>query len=319
MKEYPVLIFAVMIMVLFSACDVLSDKSLEKFSTEATIEKTVLYDQNNVKITADELLYGNFSADLSVTIENNSGENVKVTSSTMAYAVNAINGCLAEDGYLNCDVEAGKTVSEKLSFGYEAMKVYGITEIADIAVGFNIIFEDEKNTNVRTEPVKIKTSIADSYDYSENKYQKIISNGSMEKEFESKVEYFSDDILFDKNNICINSAAVITNKDGEPAVIIEIDNKSEHSVYASMSEMRINDKLVYEFRWTGAIMPGKTKRLEDIVLSNLIEKYDGDKAEISKVKKVSFTFGIGDVGKAAEVTKDISIEFPEIDVFQKGE
>ena len=46
------------------------------FKQNATIEETVLYDENDVKITATELNYGNYKAELKLMIENNSDESL---------------------------------------------------------------------------------------------------------------------------------------------------------------------------------------------------------------------------------------------------
>lgn len=84
----------------------------------------------------------------------------------MGYGVNAINGFMVSGGYLNCEADAGESIDEEMSFDYEELILLGMKEIADIRVGFTI--SDEDFNNIYTKPVQIKTSLADSYDYSKN-------------------------------------------------------------------------------------------------------------------------------------------------------
>ena len=101
------------------------DEILEAFGTTATLDETVMVDEGGVTITATGLTYTAYSADLELTIENNSGKNLSFVSGSLGYSCNSINGYMVEDGYLNCDVANGKKANESISFGYDALMLYG--------------------------------------------------------------------------------------------------------------------------------------------------------------------------------------------------
>ena len=100
--------------------------TLGKFSKKATIEEKVLYDKDNVKITATNLEYGEEAANLKLKIENNSKKKLTFSAGTMGYGVNAINGFMVSGGYLNCEADAGESIDEEMSFDYEELILLGI-------------------------------------------------------------------------------------------------------------------------------------------------------------------------------------------------
>ena len=69
-----------------------SDETMGLFKTSATIEETVLVDEGGVKITATGLTYTNYSVDLALTIENNSGKNLSFVTGSLGYSCNSVNG-----------------------------------------------------------------------------------------------------------------------------------------------------------------------------------------------------------------------------------
>lgn len=117
-----------------------------EFKKTATIEETVLVDENGVKITAKELTYGNYAAELTLVIENNSEKDLSFIANSIGYSCNSINGYMVPEGYLNCDVAAGKKANDTISIGYDTLMLYGIYEIADIEIGFDISDDDYNHT-----------------------------------------------------------------------------------------------------------------------------------------------------------------------------
>lgn len=60
MKKFFAILLSLALMLPLAACE--DKKSLQIFDTDETIEETVIYDENDVKITANELTYSSFSA-----------------------------------------------------------------------------------------------------------------------------------------------------------------------------------------------------------------------------------------------------------------
>lgn len=146
--------------------------TLGEFSRKATIEEKVLYDKDNVKITATDLEYEEDAANLQLKIENNSKKKLTFSAGTMVYAVNAINGFMVNGGYLNCEVKAGESIEEEMSFDYGELILYGMKEIADIRVGFMI--SDEDWNDIYTKPVQKIESVSFKVQ-AENEAQYVVS------------------------------------------------------------------------------------------------------------------------------------------------
>ncbi len=310
MKKILAMVLSLMFVLSLMACG--ENATLEEFSTDATIEKTIIYDDNNIKITANELTYGTFSAELSVTIENNGDTDLSFVCGSSGYHVNSVNGYMVDDGYLNCDVAAGETANDVIEFDFSSLSIYGITSIADMEIGFDI--SDDDYNSIYTGPLQIKTTIADTYDYSVNRYQKIINNGAFENEFECTVDYFSDDDLYNEHNIYVTSAALMTNKDGESALLLEIENKSSGRIHISTEEVYINETLVYESLWSSDSVNANKSYVIDISLSSLVNQYEGDVSDITNISEISFTFGIGEKWYETDDSQKISVSLPDITV-----
>ncbi len=103
-----------------------SGEELGSFNKSASLDETVMVDENGVKITATGLNYTDHSVDLELSIENSSGKDLSFSSGTMGYHCNSINGYMVSDGYLNCDVADGKKANETISFSYDALMLYVI-------------------------------------------------------------------------------------------------------------------------------------------------------------------------------------------------
>lgn len=286
--------------------------SIDDFDTTATIQETVLYSDNDVVITANELLYSAFNVKLSVTIENNSEKQLSFVSGSMGYSVNSVNGYMVEGGYVNCDIAGGESQTEEVSFNISSLNSYGITKIADMEIGFQI--SDEDYNNIYTGPLQVKTSIFDSFDYTENYYQKIIKNGAFENEFDCKVKMFSDNELYNDFGISIISATVAINQDDEPLLMLEVKNTNSDIIHVSTNEVYLNDCLVYESMWSSDTINGGKSIVIPISLQNLAEKYEGDVKDLEKLKKITFNFSIGENWYNSSDSKQISIELPNVKV-----
>ncbi len=307
MKKILTAAFLLLLMSALAGCG--GNKTMEAFNTEATIEPTVIYDENGVRITADQLTYDNFSAELSLTFENGSDKKLSFISGSAGYHVNSVNEYMIDVGYVNCEVEAEQSATDALTFDFNELNIYGITEIADMEIGFDI--SDGEYNSVYTGPVQIKTSAAESYDYTVNTYQEILNNGAFENAFNSTVNYFSDDDLYSNYNICVTSAALMTNSDGEPVLMFEIENNSQSEVVVSINDVSINGNIVREDHWSSDNINAGKKRLVDLQLTDLADGYEGDFSGISNASSISFTFSVGENWYEPADSQTIDISLPE--------
>ena len=110
--------------------------------TDATIEETVLVDQDGVKITAEELTYTGNTPKLKLLIENTSDQKVKIYSGTLRYDANSVNGYMFPGISVHAEVTPGNKATENVILDYEALQLYGIKEIGSIQMGFYVQDDD---------------------------------------------------------------------------------------------------------------------------------------------------------------------------------
>ena len=256
---------------------------LGEFKQTATISETVMVDENDVKITATGLNYQNYAFELELLIENNSTKDLSFVSGSMGYCCNSINGIMVSEGYFNCDVPAGKKATDNIHFNYNGLMLYGINELADIEIGFDISDDDYNHTY--TGPRQVKTSVSDSFNYGENRYQATINSDESKNTYNYTIEHFKAEDLYNENEIKVVSAAVMTNKDGNKALLLETVNNSSEQINLVTSRIGINGLLVQNADWSyDLINPGKTC-IVDIDLSKILRDSYWD------------IYGINDIGE----------------------
>ncbi len=320
MKKIITLVLLVMFVLAFAGCSE-TQKAIEEivkmedFDKSAKIEEVVIYDDNDVKITANKLTYEENSVNLSVTLENNKETDLSFLCGTMGYCVNSINGYAVCEGYLNEDIVAGDSVTKDITFPIDNLNAYGITKIADVIIGFQI--QDADYNYFYTGPLQIKTSIADSYDYSTNTYREVIKSGAYENRFEYSLNNLDEKVLFDEGEVSIVSTAVLTNKDNDPILLVEMKSDSAEIVRFKIKDMYINGKSVYESMWSGNMIPSEKTFVESINLSKLAQKYEGNFDDVSTISEIKFTFSIENAfyNKAKiDYSKDITLKLSDIKV-----
>lgn len=291
-----------------------SEKELQKpFSEAGTIEETVLVEENDVKIIATDLSYTTYSTDLNLIIENNSEKDLTFVSGSIGYNCNAVNGYMMDGGYLNVDVAAGKKANEKISFSMDELAIYGLNEVADIQVGFDIM--DTDFNHWYSEPKQIKTSVADTYDYETDTYKKAITSNGLSSAYGYTVDYYAEDELYNQNGISIISETLVTNKDGEKAIFLEVENNSEEYINGAVTDVAINGLQVYSGLWLNNAVNSGTRRVMKLTLSTLLDKAYGDALGINEVGELSFEFGVKDLNYDEVIAPEgIVITIPEVKV-----
>lgn len=282
-----------------------SDEKLGVFNQNATLEETVMVDEGGVKITATGLNYTDYSVELELTIENNAKEDLSFISGSVGLSCNSVNSYMISDGYLNCDVAAGKKANDSISFSYDGLRPYGINEIADIEIGFDISDDDYNHTY--TGPRQIKTSAFASHDYDTNHYQTTIVSRDAMNTYGYDIKHFSQDKLYDESGIKLVSNGMMVNRDGDTILLLELENKTSSIVYIATSDISLNGLVVCSSTWSSnAINPGK-HGIIDVDLSSALS------AEYWSI------FGIDEIGSVSlsltqcnsdgdNITDDVSVE-----------
>lgn len=263
-----------------------------EFDTSGTIEETVLYDENDVKITATELVYNKNSAKLNLLIENNSDRALRFHSGTTDLGSNSINGYMFSGSYLSCDIAAGKKANDNLSFDYDYLSILGIYSIADIELAFEI--RDDNFDEFYTGLIPIKTSLADSYDYSVDTFQNSINNKDFQNSMGLSVDYFSDETLFDQHDVSIVSAAMLTNRNDEKIILFEVENNSDRIISVGSGDIAINGLVVQSGNWSSdSVNPGK-RCLADLSFDSLVEFSQMSSFGIDEITSIDFKLTLRD-------------------------
>lgn len=266
-----------------------ADETLGSFNVDATLEETVMVDEGGVKITATGLTYTDYSVDLDLTIENNSGKTLSFVSGSLGYSCNSINGYMVNGGYLNCDVSDGKKANDSISFNYDTLMLYGIDEIADMEIGFSMT--DEEYNTIYSGPRQLKTSAYDTYDYSTDHYQETITSRAAMSTYGYEMTCFSNDALYDENGVKLLSSGIMKNGDGETALLLELENTTDSMVYLSASDIRINGLVVNSSIWSSdAVNPGK-RCIVEVLLSSVFDPAYWSVYGITDIGSVSLSLG----------------------------
>lgn len=181
---------------------------------EATIEETVVYDDNGLKITAKSLdMDGLFGPEIKFLIENESGKALTVQSRNVS-----VNDYMV-DTIMSADIADGKKANEDLTITSSSLKNSGITQIADIELSFHIFESNDWLKSYDSDMIKISTSIAGEYEYSFNE---------------------EGTVLFDENNIKIVSKGVNEDAFLGKEILLYIANNTDESITVQVRDVSIN-------------------------------------------------------------------------------
>ena len=187
-------------------------------SDAVTIEEQVLYDDNNIKITATGLEDGWMGTELKLLIENNSDKSVTVQ------ARNAnVNGFMVST-IMSADVAAGKKANDSLTFETSGLKDCGIESIATMEFYFYIFDTETWDEIASSDVITIDTSIASTY------VQEVDDSG---------------DVLVDSNDVKIIAKGLSADDSfWGPGVILYIENNSGENITVQVRDVSVNGFMV---------------------------------------------------------------------------
>lgn len=266
-----------------------SGGGMAQFNPAATIEEMVLVDESDVKITATGLKYTAYDVKLSLTIENNSSQDLSFYSGTSGYNCNSINGYMIDGGYLNADIAAGKKANETVSFSVDQLTLFGLSEIADIELGFNII-DSNYDDYLRTGPRQLKTSAADSYDYETDTYRQAIKHHVLENALGFTLDCDSEEVVFDQKGIRVVSQVLTTNTSGEQALLVEVENTTSDTVYTSVGNISLNGLGIQSGTWSTDWISAGKRRIIAMNLSNMLDESYRAAFGLENIGQVAYTF-----------------------------
>ena len=247
-----------------------SNSQTPVFKTDATIEPTVLVDQDGIRITADELNYVGNNPQLSLTLENNTDKKLSFHSGTLGFDMNAVNGYMMPGIFINSDVAPGNKAKETVELDYEELLMLGLDEIAELDIAFQV--EDEKLNNVlTTDPLQIKTSAFGTYDQSKDTFRDVIEDGSYLESFGVDKKYYSEEVLYDDGGVKVDAAFGFVNQSGDWVLALEGYNSGSGMLLLSLSDIEANGIVASEGRWTSQAIAGGKHAVLFLTLNDALD------------------------------------------------
>jgi len=199
--------------------DIFQDEQAEEPNVgEATISETVLVDEAGVKITAksfqpDEL----FGPKIALLIENDSGKDL-----TFQCRNASVNGYMVGT-MMSVDVVNGKKANDSLTFVEADLEACGIDAIADMELSFHVFDTTDWETYLDTEPIQIKTSIADTFEYTYDD---------------------SGDLAYEGNDVKIVVKGLSEDDIFGPRIVVYIENNGDKDITVQTRDVSINGFMV---------------------------------------------------------------------------
>lgn len=176
---------------------------------EVTIDETVLFEENGIKVTATGLKKGLSGMELKVLVENNSDKNIAFSADEFV-----ING-VTVSGFGYVEAAAGKKANDTLAFYATELETAGIETIASIRGADARVVDTDSFETLYAAPFSLTTSAADHV-------QQIDDSGDVvySKDGVTVISQLLEDELYGKS-VCL----LVKNETGED-VIVRADNVS---------------------------------------------------------------------------------------------
>lgn len=224
-----------------SSANISGENTEEPEVTVATIESTVLVDQDGIVITAQELVEDSiWGTGIKLLIENNSSENQVIQCD---YAV--VNNFMMTSLLFSADVAAGKKANETLYFSDTVMEGANISTITDMSFVFYSMNPNTYQRGFTTEEVSLSTSASGSYE------QPIPDEG---KE------------LYNQNGIRIVGSYVEEDTFWGAGVVLFIENTSDTNMIITCDNMSINGFMVTPY-FSALVNSGKMSMSNITIMS----------------------------------------------------
>ncbi len=149
------------------------DSTEDSNGSVATIEETVIFEEDGIKITAKQLdTNALFGPEIKLLIENNTSKNLTFQANNAS-----VNGYMIET-MMSVDVASGKKSNDALTFMSSDLEAAGISTIADMEFALYIFDTDSWDEYKTTAPIQLKTSVADTYNYVFDDNGEIVHDGN---------------------------------------------------------------------------------------------------------------------------------------------
>ena len=195
-----------------------TSQETEEVVNEVSIEEQVLYDENDIKITATGMDDSIWGTELKLLIENNSSKTITV----QARKCN-VNGYMVTT-MMSVDVASGKKANDSSTFETSGLKECGIEQIATMEFSFYIFDTETWDDIVETDMITVSTSIAEGY-----------------------VQNYDDsgEVLVETDGVkIVGKGLSASDSFWGPGVILYIENNSDKNITVQVRDVSINGFMV---------------------------------------------------------------------------
>lgn len=225
--------------ILLVSCGSEGTTSSSSPSQTASIEETVILDQDGLKITATGLEDSFMGEELKLLVENNSGQNLTVQSHA-----SSVNGYMITN-IMSIDVASGKKVNDALTLTSSEMEDCGITSITDLAFTLHVFNTDTWEAVIDTPVIELKTNL----------------NGTVTQTYDD-----SGNVVYDANGVRIITKGKTDDSILGPAIQVYVENNSAEDIMVQTRNVSINGFMVDTF-YSPLVMAGK-RSLSSLTLSD---------------------------------------------------
>lgn len=266
------------------------------FNLDGVIEQTVLLDDDALTIVAEKLEYRNDMAYLTLSITNNTEGELDVMTSTLGYSANYVNGCMMTAGHLSVQLPAGETTEEEIGYSLWELQLYGMKGIGALGLGVRAV--NDEFEEVFKGIIEVATSLYGEDSIDSGTFAGFLDSPAFAQRLGYDVEAASSiDHSLGAAGLDALSAFLLTNQEGEKAVMVELTNNTDDALIVHVSDVSIDGALAYEGPWTvDTVAPGKRFVIDDLLLSSMVED-KADRFDLSKVGNVSMTISITDANR----------------------
>lgn len=253
-------IFVVVSILASCLCGCLSDSNDK--TNSVTLEETVIYNENNITVTATGLESSWIDRELKLQVENNSDKDIYITG--YYFAVNGI----SFDTYLSVTVAAGKKAYTSIYLDGTERVEAGIERIASIS-GYDLYIYDD-----------------DSYNYETGAYD-TLDQFSFTVETSAAADYVqkideSGDVIYQESGITVIAREFSDDFWGTTIQLL-IKNETDQNLNVTVADVSVNDYMISG--WLDAYVCKGTVQYCEM---NLYD-YDLEEADIEQIEKVAFS------------------------------
>lgn len=231
-------------------------------AVEITIEETVLYDANDIKVTATGYEDGWMGPEIKVLVENNSDKNVLITTNSVS-----INGYMMPYVSLYSEVAAGKKANEAISIMSSELDQSGIEVVAEMQFYIEVTDSESWDTLATSELLTLSTSVAP--------YEQPVDD--------------SGDILYDSNGIRIICKGLKQDIFWDGTVVFYMENNSDKAISIYAENVSVNGFMQDVGLWSD--LRPDTKLIDGM---SMLDLSDLEIESIEEIENIEFNLRVVD-------------------------